>query len=74
MKEFDHEAEKVTDALRQVHGYMACEKIIIRHILQHIENGVKEQVIEPRLTSFVETDNFSVEYRCALIGRCQSLS
>ena len=35
---------------------------------------VKEQVIELRLASFVETDNFSVEHCLPLIGRCQCLT
>jgi hypothetical protein len=73
MMNFNSEAEKLANALDQVSGYMACEKIIIRHILQHVEKGMTEPDVEiylkklcTHLEQLAETGNDSnalVNYR-----------
>lgn len=43
---FNTEAQYITEELKQVDGYMACESIIIRNILKHFENGFDEPGVE----------------------------
>jgi hypothetical protein len=43
--DFDLETIEITDNLKQVEGYLDCEKIIIHNIKKHLEKGFDEENI-----------------------------
>lgn len=51
--DIDYENSLVTEALKQVSGYLDCEKIIIRHIRKHLESGLHETTIESYLKTVI---------------------
>ncbi|AXY73871.1 hypothetical protein D3H65_07700 [Paraflavitalea soli] len=51
--DMDHEISTVTESLRYVSGYLDCEKIIIRNIRKHLENGIDESNIENYLKALI---------------------
>lgn len=51
--DIDYEKDLVTEALKHVSGYLDCEKIIIRHIRKHLENGIHETSIESYLKTMI---------------------
>ena len=65
----DQEQRLIEEELRQVSGYLACEKIAIDHILRHLDNGVHESAMLEYLRSLIlhletalaETDDARVQ-------------
>lgn len=51
--DMDHEISLVKESLEQVSGYLDCEKIIIRNIRKHLENGMDELSIENYLKALI---------------------
>jgi len=49
----DLEQRLIEEELQHVKGYLACEKIAIRHILRHLDNGVDEATMLEYLRSLV---------------------
>lgn len=43
---FNYEAKQITNELKLVNGYVACEKIVIKSIIKHFESGFDEISIE----------------------------
>ena len=74
--DFSYEALKITDDLKLVNGYVACEKIIIKNIIKHCENGLEDISIESylkKLTTYLEymietaaDGNFCINYSFAI--------
>lgn len=45
--DFDSETMEITNKLKQVEGYLECEKIVIHNIKKHLDHGSNdENVIE----------------------------
>ena len=44
--DIDHEKKLIREALKQVSGYMGCEKIIIQRIRMQVEKGADDSNIE----------------------------
>ncbi|NII27832.1 hypothetical protein HB364_22305 [Pseudoflavitalea sp. X16] len=51
--DIDYENGLISAALKQVSGYLDCERIIIRHIRKHIENGLSDTGIEHYLKTVI---------------------
>jgi hypothetical protein len=46
---FDHEAQQIKAKLKLVDGYVACESIVVKNVLKHVENGIDDIRIEKYL-------------------------
>lgn len=55
---FTSEAEQIIDDLKLVDGYLACEKIIIKNIIKHLESDLDDGNIENYLKELI----MSLEY------------
>lgn len=51
--DIDYENSLLTAALKQVSGYLDCERIAIRHIRKHMENGLSDPFIEHYLKTII---------------------
>ena len=79
---FNYEAKQITNDLKLVNGYVACERIIIKNIIKHFEGGFEEISIEnylkklsTHLEYMMETasdNNFRTNYSFA-VGFLSSL-
>ena len=58
---FTSETKQIADDLKQVNGYLACEKIIIYNIIKHFEFGLDDANIENYLKELVTHLEFMIE-------------
>jgi hypothetical protein len=58
---FTTEMVQITDDLKLVDGYLACEKIMIRNIIKHLESGLDDITIENYLKELVSHLEYTLQ-------------
>ena len=56
--DIEHENDLITESLKQVSGYLDCERITIRHIHKQVDNGLSDtSVVNYLKTTILHLEN-----------------